>query len=196
MGEKHRLCQQHRGALLLQSFLQWTIIWMARRCKCTDLGRRVDSRAQFMAHVTAQCLGRHDLTEFGPSTVTGVPIHNRDLPVCGSTVIGVQVVQHTHTDVEGCDSQGTHPADVLQPGHRDCPIEIVDSDETTLADSDRTATDSDLTESDDDDITPRDRLRRRSTFWTHGTFRHAQLDAGTEWDAQRAAPQNAIAGYV
>ena len=51
-------------------------------------------------------------------------------------------------------AQPQHPAQVLQPGHRDCPIEIVDSDETTLADDGRTDTDSDLTESDSDDALP------------------------------------------
>ena len=138
--------------------------------------------AQFKEHVKERCLGRHDLSEFGPDTVTGVPVHNQDLPVCGSTVICVQVDQHTHADVVGYDSQGTTPADVLQPGHRDCPIEIVDSDETTLADSDRTATDSDLTESDDEESFHRVAAKAQGILeaWH---IRHAQLDAGTEWDA-------------
>ena len=47
--------------------------------------------AQFRRHVTAQCDGRHDIAEFGAGAVTGMPIHNKDLPVCGDTVIGVQV---------------------------------------------------------------------------------------------------------
>ena len=144
---------------------------------------------QFRAHVKEQCSSKHDLIQFGPGAVTGIPIHNRDLPVYGSTVIGVQVCHPVRAapvvdaDAVGYDSQPQHPAEVLQPGHRrDCPIEISDSDETTLADSTRTDTDSDLTESDGDEFAPRAaaKAQRILDAWH---IRHAQLDAGTEWDA-------------
>ena len=93
--------------------------------------------------------------------VVGTPIGTADLPGCGNTVIGVRVSQpmagnHIANASEmQCGGETQHPADIPQPGHRDCPIEIDDSDATTLADSDQTDTDSDLEESGCDDSMPR-----------------------------------------
>ena len=117
-----------------------------------------------------------------------MPIRNQDLPVCGGTVIGVQVCHPVHAttvvDVNavGQGTQPQHPAQVLQPGHHDCPIKISDSDETTLADSARTDTDSDLTESDSDEVVPRAAARAQRIL-NECHIRHPQQDAGTEWDA-------------
>ena len=93
----------------------------------------------------------------------------------------------------GCDCGGKRtasaPSSSVAARTPRLPIEIVDSDETTLADDGRTDTDSDLTESDSDDLYPRvisclpREVVRAQKILNEWHIRHAQQDADTEWDA-------------
>ena len=122
------------------------------------------------------------------TTVMGMPIGALDLPVCGNTVIGVHVNQPAAgtriaiASTVQCEVTTQHPADVQQPGHPDYPIEIDDSDATTLADSEQTDTDSDLTESDSEDSVHKAVVKAQRILETWYA-RHPQHGTTTEWDA-------------
>ena len=82
-------------------------------------------------------------------TVIGKPIHGPEP--------GLVTVFASTTDGQ------RRPADSLQPGTAECPIQFSDSDETTLADDgpapelvtdEETISDSDLTESDEEPLLP------------------------------------------